>query len=81
MFPMLSGLFIKGHSGWIVLAHKTISVRLNYIEGSFPNGTNRKKLCRKCFDETSFIFIILSFLFHKRISDCLMPWLQSGVML
>ena len=47
---MLSGLFIKGYSGWIALAHKTISVLLNYIERSFPNGTNRKKICRKCFD-------------------------------
>ena len=29
MFPMLSGLFIKGDNGWVVLAHKTISVPLN----------------------------------------------------
>ena len=28
MFPMLSGLFIKGDNGWVVLAHKTISVPL-----------------------------------------------------
>ena len=28
MFPMLSGPFIKGDNGWVVLAHKTISVPL-----------------------------------------------------
>ena len=28
MFPMLSELFIKGDNGWVVLAHKTISVSL-----------------------------------------------------
>ena len=28
MFPMLSGLFIKSDNGWVVLAHKTISVPL-----------------------------------------------------
>ena len=33
MFPILSGLFIKGDNGWVVLAHKTISVPLN------PNKT------------------------------------------
>ena len=29
MFPMLSRLFIKGDNGWVVLAHKTISVPLS----------------------------------------------------
>ena len=28
MLPMLSELFIKGDNGWVVLAHKTISVPL-----------------------------------------------------
>ena len=28
MSPMLSGVFIKGDNGWVVLAHKTISVPL-----------------------------------------------------
>ena len=28
MFPMLSGLFSRGVNGWVVLAHKTISVPL-----------------------------------------------------
>ena len=31
MFPMLSGLFIKGDNGWVVLAHKTISVPLSLL--------------------------------------------------
>ena len=29
MIPILSGLFIKGDNGWVVLAHKTISVPLS----------------------------------------------------
>ena len=33
MFPMLSGLFVKGDNGWVVLAHKTISVPLTKTEG------------------------------------------------
>ena len=31
MFPMLPGLFIKGDNGWVVLAHKTISVPLTNV--------------------------------------------------
>ena len=36
MFPMLSGLFIKGDNGWVVLAHKTISVPLSLSNTESP---------------------------------------------